>query len=134
MTGSDDRSTGDRSTRDRSAGDRRSGARHGEDLIYERLALVLRVGAGLSLILLVAALTLFVLTGSTAAPWLVGLPQADSPAEALAFLGVAIMLALPLAQALVAGLTYHRNGVRTFALVALGLLVIQVLAVVAAGS
>ncbi|HCJ10964.1 MAG TPA: hypothetical protein DHW14_07350 [Clostridiales bacterium] len=94
--------------------------------VYRRLARALRVGLSVSLVLLASGLVLGLAAGS---------PAAEGPAahaSGLVLAGVAVLLALPVVQAVLAAFTYWSQGDRGFGLAAFGLVVIQCLALLAA--
>lgn len=87
-----------------------------DEPVYRRLADLLRYGVVAGLVPVVAGLVLALGTGRTGA------------ARALITAGVALTLVLPPAQALVAAVAYASRGDRRFALVATGVLFVQLLA------
>ncbi len=108
-----------------------------DQVVYERLVVILCRGVVAGIIPVLVGLLFFSLAGRTEA---VAFPGLAAVARGLAgldptsfiFLGMLILLALPPLQALVALLSYLGQRNRRFAAAALGVLVVQAVAVLVA--
>jgi len=103
-----------------------------DDRVYRRLARALRVGLSVSLVLLASGLVLALAAGPPVAEGPAAPLRPAAHASGLLLAGVAVLLALPVVQAVLAAFTYWSQGDRVFGFAAFGLVVIQCLALLAA--
>ncbi len=108
-----------------------------DNLAYDRIASALRWGVVIGVVFIVGGLGIFFLKGAGASPpssnlaeGLAGLVRFDP--GALILVGIIVVLALPVVQALLAAATYRELGNRRYTLVSLGVFVIQMIALAVA--